>query len=116
MGARSSPGGCGCPARPGGIFHLRGGLVIAVEVPARPARGAAAALRPDQRRAMGRAGTGVGRLALAGGGGLIAHGYAGAAQLRIVCVLALHDAAFAVVAGETSTTANAPRTQGRWRP
>lgn len=30
---------------------------------------------------------------------LVAHGYAGAAQLRVVCMMALQDAAFAVVAG-----------------
>lgn len=32
--------------------------------------------------------------------GLVAHGYAGAAQLRVVCMMAMQDAAFAVVAGD----------------
>jgi hypothetical protein len=49
---------------PGGAFPLRGGLVVAVESPRAPGRrrvagrarpgGAAAALRPDRRREVGR--------------------------------------------------------------
>ncbi len=33
------------------------------------------------------------------GAELIRHGYAGAAQLRVVCMMALRDAVFAIVAG-----------------
>ncbi|MEU8970769.1 MarR family transcriptional regulator [Streptomyces monashensis] len=86
------------PGSPGGTFHLRGGLVVAAESPGAP--GAEALLLRSERidgeqwaelvRASGQ------RWPVAG---LIAHGYAGAAQLRVVCLLALQDAAFAVVAG-----------------
>jgi hypothetical protein len=85
--------------QPGGVFHLRGGLVVAVESPGAP--GAEALLLRSGRV------TGEQWAALvreAGGArwpatGLITHGYTGAAQLRVVCVMALQDAAFAVVAG-----------------
>ncbi|AOR32360.1 hypothetical protein BFF78_15925 [Streptomyces fodineus] len=86
------------PGSPGGAFHLRNGLVVAAESPGAP--GAEALLLRSERidgerwtdlvRATGE------RWPVAG---LIAHGYAGAAQLRVVCLLALQDAAFAVVAG-----------------
>ncbi|MEU6145959.1 MarR family transcriptional regulator [Streptomyces sp. NPDC047081] len=84
---------------PGGTFHFRGGLVVAVESPGAP--GAEALLLRSGRVT----GEQWAALVRESGGtrwpaaGLIAHGYAGAAQLRVVCVMALQDAAFAVVAG-----------------
>lgn len=86
--------------RPGGTFHLRGGLVVAVESPGAP--GPEALLLRSGRVG----GEQWADLVRESGGsrwpadGLIAHGYAGAAQLRVVCVLALQDAAFAIVAGQ----------------
>ncbi|MET7680330.1 MarR family transcriptional regulator [Streptomyces sp. NPDC005423] len=86
--------------RPGGTFHLRGGLVIAVESPGAP--GPEALLLRSGRID----GEQWADLVRESGGsdwpaaGLIAHGYAGAAQLRVVCVLALRDAVFATVAGQ----------------
>ncbi|MFD6497523.1 MarR family transcriptional regulator [Streptomyces sp. NPDC060188] len=86
--------------RPGGVFHLHDGCVVAVESPGAPG--------PEAR--LLRSGRVSGEqwaelLREAGGtrwpqAGLIAHGYAGAAQLRVVCMMAMQDAAFAVVAGD----------------
>lgn len=87
------------PGSPGGAFHLRAGLVIAAESPGAPGP-EALLLRSDridggQWSALVRESGGARWPAAA----LIAHGYAGAAQLRVVCVMALQDAAFAIVAG-----------------
>ncbi|MGW1727077.1 MarR family transcriptional regulator [Streptomyces sp. NPDC002306] len=85
---------------PGGTFHLRNGLVVSVESPGAPGPGA---LLLRSGRVTGEQ---WGELLRESGGsrwpagGLIAHGYAGAAQLRVVCMMALQDAAFAVVAGD----------------
>ncbi|MBK3630124.1 MarR family transcriptional regulator, partial [Streptomyces sp. MBT49] len=84
---------------PGGVFHLNGGLVVAVESPGAPAP---EALLLRSGRIGGEEWAGLVRES--GGArwpaaGLISHGYAGAAQLRVVCAMALQDAAFAVVAG-----------------
>ncbi|MET7384990.1 MarR family transcriptional regulator [Streptomyces sp. NPDC005529] len=86
--------------RPGGVFHLHDGCVVAVESPGAPG--------PEAR--LLRSGRVSGEqwaelLREAGGtrwpqAGLITHGYAGAAQLRVVCMMAMQDAAFAVVAGD----------------
>lgn len=86
--------------KPGGVFHLRDGCVVAVESPGAP--GAEARLLRSGR-VSGEQWAGL--LREADGSrwpeaGLIAHGYAGAAQLRVVCMMAMQDAAFAVVAGD----------------
>ncbi|WP_435222353.1 hypothetical protein [Streptomyces sp. Tue6028] len=85
--------------RPGGAFHLRDGLVVAVESPGAPGPEArllrTGRVSGDQWAELLRENEGP-RWPQAG---LIAHGYAGAAQLRVVCVMATQDAAFAVVAG-----------------
>ncbi|MFD5633792.1 MarR family transcriptional regulator [Streptomyces sp. NPDC127077] len=86
--------------KPGGVFHLRDGAVVAVESPGAP--GAEARLLRSGRVS----GEQWAELLRESGGtrwpeaGLIAHGYAGAAQLRVVCMMAMQDAAFAVVAGD----------------
>ncbi|MGW7406460.1 MarR family transcriptional regulator [Streptomyces sp. NPDC054833] len=88
------------PGNPGGVFHLRDGLVVAAASPGAPAP-EALLLRSDRID-----GEQWAELVRESGGarwpaaGLIAHGYAGPAQLRVVCVMALHDAAFAIVAGQ----------------
>ncbi|MEU7059964.1 MarR family transcriptional regulator [Streptomyces sp. NPDC046197] len=85
--------------RPGGSFHLRGGLVVAAESPGAPG---AVALLLRSGRLSGEQWAEVQRES---GGArwpsdvLVARGYAGAAQLRVVCAMALHDAAFAIAAG-----------------
>ncbi|MEU8791039.1 MarR family transcriptional regulator [Streptomyces sp. NPDC048643] len=86
--------------RPGGVFHLHDGCVVAVESPGAPG--------PEARllRSSRVSGEQWAELLREAGGtrwpqaGLIAHGYAGAAQLRVVCMMAMQDAAFAVVAGD----------------
>ncbi|MFG2945165.1 MarR family transcriptional regulator [Streptomyces adustus] len=84
---------------PGGSFHLRNGLVVSVESPGAPGPGA---LLLRSGRVSGEQWD---ELMRESGGsrwpadGLIAHGYAGAAQLRVVCMMALQDATFAIVAG-----------------
>ncbi|WP_328750228.1 MarR family transcriptional regulator [Streptomyces sp. NBC_00285] len=84
---------------PGGTFHFGDGRVVAVESPGAP--GPEALLLRSGRVS----GEQWAELVRESGGSrwpataLIAHGYAGAAQLRVVCALALHDAAFAMVAG-----------------
>ena len=93
---------------PGGTFHLRGGLVVAVESPGAPGP---EALLLRSGRVSGEQWAGLVRES--GGSrwpatGLITHGYAGAAQLRVVCVMALHDAAFAIVAGRVDDCERAP--------
>ncbi|WP_317445136.1 MarR family transcriptional regulator [Streptomyces collinus] len=85
--------------RPGGSFHLRGGLVVAAQSPGAPGP-EALLLRSDRIDAerwaeLVRESDGARWPAEA----LVAHGYAGVAQLRVVCVMALHDAAFAMAAG-----------------
>lgn len=107
-GREEFTGGLRVSGSPGGTFHLRGGLVVAVESPGAP--GPEALLLRSGRIG----GEQWADLVRESGGsrwpldGLIAHGYAGAAQLRIVCVLALHDAAFAVVAGDVDDCELAP--------
>jgi hypothetical protein len=110
-GREEFTGGVRVSGRPGGTFHLRGGLVVAVESPGAP--GPEALLLRSGRVG----GEQWADLVRESGGtrwpldGLVAHGYAGAAQLRIVCVLALHDAAFAVVAGDIDDCELAPDAQ-----
>ncbi|WP_416964321.1 MarR family transcriptional regulator [Streptomyces sp. Agncl-13] len=107
-GREEFTGGLRVSGRPGGTFHLRRGLVVAVESPGAP--GPEALLLRSGRIG----GEQWADLVRESGGtrwpldGLVAHGYAGAAQLRIVCVLALHDAAFAVVAGDVDDCELAP--------
>ncbi|WP_328679507.1 MarR family transcriptional regulator [Streptomyces sp. NBC_00343] len=107
-GREEFTGGLRVSGRPGGTFHLRGGLVVAVESPGAP--GPEALLLRSGRVG----GEQWADLVRESGGtrwpldGLVAHGYAGAAELRIVCVLALHDAAFAVVAGDIEDCELAP--------
>ncbi|WP_369261709.1 hypothetical protein [Streptomyces sp. R35] len=92
-------GGLRISGKPGGVFHFRDGLVVAVESPGAPG--------PEARMLRtGRIGGEQWAELLREGEGkrwpeteLVAHGYAGAAQLRVVCMMALQDAAFAVVAG-----------------
>ncbi|MDT7841001.1 MarR family transcriptional regulator [Streptomyces justiciae] len=84
---------------PGGTFHLRAGLVVGAESPGAPGP---ETLLLRSGRVSGEQWAEVVRES--GGArwpatGLIARGHAGAAQLRVVCVMALHDAAFAIVAG-----------------
>lgn len=110
-GREEFTGGLRVSGRPGGTFHLRGGLVVAVESPGAP--GPEALLLRSGRVG----GEQWADLVRESGGtrwpldGLVAHGYAGAAELRIVCVLALHDAAFAVVAGDIDDCELAPDAQ-----
>ncbi|MFF4044305.1 MarR family transcriptional regulator [Streptomyces sp. NPDC001816] len=105
--------------RPGGTFHLRDGLVVAAESPGSPGP-EVLLLRTDRIGAerwaeLVRESDGARWPAAA----LVARGYAGAAQLRVVCVMALHDAAFAIVAGRVDgcerivgTEPHAPVTAG----
>ncbi|RPF35957.1 MarR family transcriptional regulator [Streptomyces sp. TLI_185] len=84
---------------PGGALHLRDGLVVAAESPGAPGP---ETLLLRSGRVDGEQWAWLVREA--GGArwpaaGLIAHGYAGAAQLKVVCVLALQDAVFAILAG-----------------
>ncbi|MCL8017971.1 MarR family transcriptional regulator [Streptomyces sp. AS02] len=85
--------------RPGGVFHFRDGLVVAVESPGAPGpevlllrsgRVSGAQWAELMRE------PGAGRWPEAG---LVGHGYAGAIQLRIVCMMAMQDAVFAILAG-----------------
>ncbi|MDH6624802.1 hypothetical protein M2271_002606 [Streptomyces sp. LBL] len=93
---------------PGGTVHLRDGLVVAGESPGAP--GPEALLLRSGRVS----GEQWAELVRESGGarwpatGLVAHGYAGAAQLKVVCVMALHDAAFAIAAGRTDGCERAP--------
>ncbi|MEV5613660.1 MarR family transcriptional regulator [Streptomyces sp. NPDC052225] len=87
---------------PGGTLYLRGGLVVAVESPGAP--GPETLLLRSGRVSDGQW---AGLVGEAGGSRwpaaeLIAHGYAGAAQLRVVCLLAMRDAAFAIIAGRVA--------------
>ncbi|MEU9988471.1 MarR family transcriptional regulator [Streptomyces sp. NPDC048045] len=85
--------------RPGGAFHLRDGLVVAARSPGAPGPDVLL-LRSDRIDAERWA-----DLVQESGGArwpaaaLVARGYAGATQLRVVCVMALQDAAFAIAVG-----------------
>jgi hypothetical protein len=93
---------------PGGTFHLRDGLVVAVESPGAPGPEAlllrSGRIGGEEWAGLVRESDGA-RWPVAG---LVAHGYTGAAQLRVVCVMALQDAAFAVVAGGVDACERAP--------
>jgi len=84
---------------PGGILYLRDGLVVAVESPGAPGPEAlllrSGRVNGEQWAALVREAGGA-RWPAAG---LTAHGYAGSAQLTVVCVMALQDAVFAIIAG-----------------
>lgn len=84
---------------PGGILHLRDGLVVAAESPGAPGPEAlllrSGRVDGEQWAKLVREARGARWPAV----GLIARGYAGAAQLTVVCVMALQDAVFAIVAG-----------------
>ena len=85
--------------KPGGVFHLRGGLVVAVESPGAPGP---EVLLLRTGRISGEQWTQLlaeTREARWPEEAMIAHGCAGAAQLRVICMMAMQDAAFAVVAG-----------------
>ncbi|WP_261989131.1 MarR family transcriptional regulator [Streptomyces sp. uw30] len=85
--------------RPGGTFHFRNGLVVAVESPGAPG--------PDvlllrSGRVSGAQWAELMREPGAGRwpeNGLVSHGYAGSVQLRVVSMMAMQDAVFAVLAG-----------------
>lgn len=86
--------------RPGGVFHLRQGHVFAVETPGAPTA-EALLLRSGRVSAADWATlspTGM----LMPAEELVTRGHIGAAELQVVAVMALRDAVFAVVAGETA--------------
>ncbi|MEW2115840.1 MarR family transcriptional regulator [Streptomyces sp. NPDC005474] len=93
---------------PGGTFHFRRGLVVAAESPGAPGP---EALLLRSRRISGEEWAELVREA---GGArwpaaeLIRHGYTGAVQLRVVCMMALRDAVFAVVAGRVDACERDP--------
>ncbi|MFE1443353.1 MarR family transcriptional regulator [Streptomyces sp. NPDC058739] len=93
---------------PGGTFHLRDGLVVAAESPGAP--GPEALLLRTGRVD----GEQWAELVREAGGsrwpaaGLVARGCAGAAELRVLCVMALQDAAFAISAGWVDGCERAP--------
>ncbi|WP_338058717.1 MarR family transcriptional regulator [Streptomyces mangrovisoli] len=93
-------GGLRVSGSPGGGFRLRNGLVIGAESPGAPGP---EALLLRSGRVSGEQWADAVRES--GGArwpaeALIAGGLAGAAELRVVTVMALHDAAFAIVAGQ----------------
>ncbi|WP_063794205.1 hypothetical protein, partial [Streptomyces graminilatus] len=93
---------------PGGTFHLRRGLVVGAESPGAPGP---EALLLRSRRISGEEWAELVREAGGArwpGAELIRHGYAGAAQLRVVCMMALRDAVFAVVAGRVDACERDP--------
>ena len=93
---------------PGGTFYFRRGLVVAAESPGAPGP---EALLLRSRRISGEQWAELVREA---GGArwpaaeLIRHGYTGAVQLRVVCMMALRDAVFAVVAGRVDACERDP--------
>ncbi|MDX3456975.1 MarR family transcriptional regulator [Streptomyces sp. ME02-8801-2C] len=93
---------------PGGTFHFRRGLVVGAESPGAPAP---EALLLRSRRISGEEWAELVREAGGArwpGAELIRHGYAGAVQLRVVCMMALRDAVFAVVAGRVDACERDP--------
>lgn len=93
---------------PGGTFHLRRGLVVGAESPGAPGP---EALLLRSRRISGEEWAELVREAGGArwpGAELIRYGYAGAAQLRVVCMMALRDAVFAVVAGRVDACERDP--------
>lgn len=93
---------------PGGTFHLRRGLVVGAESPGAPGP---EALLLRSRRISGEDWAELVREAGGArwpGAELIRHGYAGAVQLRVVCMMALRDAVFAVVAGRVDACERDP--------
>ncbi|MFG2788705.1 MarR family transcriptional regulator [Streptomyces sp. NPDC048419] len=84
---------------PGGVLHLRHGLIVAAESPGSPGPEAlllrSGRVDGEQWAALVRE-CGGARWPAAG---LVARGYAGAAQLAVVCAMALQDAVFAILAG-----------------
>ncbi|MFI7408940.1 MarR family transcriptional regulator [Streptomyces sp. NPDC049627] len=96
---------------PGGTFHFAGGRVVAAESPGAPGPEAlllrSGRVSEEQWAALVRESDGARWPATA----LIAHGYTGAAQLRVVCAMALYDAAFATAAGRVDDCERVPTTE-----
>ncbi|MEX0172135.1 MarR family transcriptional regulator [Streptomyces sp. LMG1-1-1.1] len=93
--------------RPGGVFHLRHGRVIAVETPGAP--GVEALLLRSGRVSAADWGTLTPTGRFMPGAELVARGSLGAKELQVVTVMALRDAVFAVVAGDTAECVAVPR-------
>ncbi|NUP19706.1 MAG: MarR family transcriptional regulator [Streptomyces sp.] len=96
---------------PGGTFHLGEGRVVAAESPGAPGPEAlllrSGRVSGEQWAELVRESGGARWPATA----LIARGYTGAAQLRVVCAMALHDAAFAIAAGRVDDCERVPTAQ-----
>src|SRR4051794_10503021 len=93
---------------PGGTFHFRRGLVVAAESPGAPGP---EALLLRSRRISGEQWAELVREAEGArwpAAELIRHGDTGAVQLRVVCMMALRDAVFAVVAGRVDACERDP--------
>ncbi|MQY15815.1 hypothetical protein SRB5_60060 [Streptomyces sp. RB5] len=93
---------------PGGVLHLRDGLVVAAESPGAP--GPEALLLRS-----GRIDAGVWDAVLRESGGarppwamLVARGALGAAQLRVMCLMAMRDAVFAMTVGQVDGVGHDP--------
>ncbi|MEI5103193.1 MarR family transcriptional regulator [Streptomyces sp. PmtG] len=93
--------------RPGGVFHLGRGRVVAVESPGAP--GVEVLLLRSGRLSDREWADALAGGAPAGcpGAALVARGVVGAAELRVLRVLALRDAVFAVLAGRITACATA---------
>ncbi|MFP3988235.1 MarR family transcriptional regulator [Streptomyces sp. E11-3] len=93
---------------PGGVFHLRRGQVVAVESPGAPGPEALLLRSGRLSEADWADVLAAGASARWPGPELIARGCIGAAELRVICVMAARDAVFAMVAGEVTECATAP--------
>ncbi|MEN3582685.1 MarR family transcriptional regulator [Streptomyces sp. ZYX-F-203] len=94
--------------RPGGVFHLRRGRVIAVESPGAPGVDALL-LRSGRLSEADRAELFPARAMPENpDAGLVARGHVGAAELQVVSAMALRDAVFAIVAGDVAECVATP--------
>ncbi|WP_290049602.1 hypothetical protein [Amycolatopsis solani] len=105
--AEGTTGSLYLAGRPGGVFHLREGAVVAINSPGAPGTDAlllrSGRIREEDWSAVLRAG---GTVPL---GDLLADAGIGAAELRLITTMAAQDGAFAVVAGTIDEYAVDPR-------
>ncbi|MBE1501171.1 hypothetical protein H4696_008271 [Amycolatopsis lexingtonensis] len=105
--AEGTTGSLCLAGRPGGVFHLREGAVVAVDSPGAPGPDAlllrSGRIREEDWSAVLRAGGTAPFDDLLGGTGI------GAAELRLITTMAARDGAFAVVAGTIDEYAVDPR-------
>lgn len=98
-GAERVTGALHVLGRPGGVFHLRQGSVVAAQSPGAPGVGALLLRSGRVDEPVWTEVHRAGPVTWSPGAELVAAGCLGATELQVVCVMAMKDATFAMLAG-----------------